>query len=210
MLQTAQKKLVPLSHVYRGGTAGQDRQGGTSLGTRAGQHSLKALAHKHLRCPTQVGQVGQGRDKTQKSCPTLHPPVGQENGAEKAVGQRHVADRVTPSFVDPTPLPVDWAPDAWEGRPCCYLPHVPERLRGILPFDLQGMGIPAEGLPAALRGFSRSGWRLALEKGDKLRMVAAVRDARNENGCRGYLRVNRAAVLRQLKMWEESQCMVSF
>ena len=198
MLQTAQKKFVPLSHVDRGGTAGQNGQGGTSLGTRAGQHSLKALAHKHLRCPAQVGQAGQGRDKAQKSCPTGQTRVGQENGAEMGVERRHVADRVTPSFVD-------WAPDVWEGRLCCFLPHVPERLRGILHPDLQGMGIPAEGLPAALRGFSRSGWRLVLEKGDKLRMVAAVRDVRNEEGCRGYLRVNRAAVLRQLEQWEASK-----
>lgn len=120
---------------------------------------------------------------------------------ERGQSVRHLEKDTLPL----TPLLMDWTPDTWEGRPCCYLPHVPERLRGILHPDLQGMGIPAEGLPAALRGFSRSGWRLVLEKGDKLRMVAAVRDVRNEEGCRGYLRVNRAAVLRQLKMWEADQ-----
>ena len=98
------------------------------------------------------------------------------------------------------PLPMDWTPDTIEGRPCCYLPYVSERLRGILPPDLRGFGIPAEGLSSCLRQFSLAGWQLE-QDGEEVRMVKAHPHARMEQGCIGYLRVNSRRVLQELRQW---------
>ncbi len=100
----------------------------------------------------------------------------------------------------PVPLPMPWTPDTYEGRPCCYLPHVPERLRGLLPPDLKGFGIPAQGLPQELAQFSLAGWKLELD-GNDVRMIKAHAEARMERGCRDYLQANKALVLAALRQW---------
>ena len=102
----------------------------------------------------------------------------------------------------PAPLPMDWTPDTWDGRPCCFLPHVPARLRGVLPPDLRGMGVPSNGLPPFLRGFSACGWTLEAVRG-RLVLKQARPDARNADGCRGYLKANAAAVAADWRRWTE-------
>lgn len=102
------------------------------------------------------------------------------------------------------PLLVDWTPDRYEGRPCCYLPHVPERLREVLPSDLRGMAVHAEGLPLCLRPFSIGGWRLELD-GDDVRMVKMHAQARMEQGCRDFLRANYELVLAALRQCEDTK-----
>ena len=86
------------------------------------------------------------------------------------------------------------APDMLGGLPVCYLPQaVPDRLRGILPPDLRGMGRPLQGLPLVLRGISSCGWTLR-EAGGQLELMAGHGSPRNEDGVRGYLRVHREQI----------------
>ena len=203
MLQTAQNELVPLSHLYTRGTAGQTERRGTRSGTAAGQQSLKALAYALLRCPASAGQVGQQRDNGGKVCPTSYTQAGQKSRGEMDAGQERKARGDTHTFCAPAPLPMDWTPDIWDGRPCCFLPHVPARLRGVLPLDLRGLGVPKEGLPPFLRGCSACGWTLELVAG-RLELKQSRPDARNEDGCRGYLKANAAAVAADLRRWEEA------
>jgi len=93
-----------------------------------------------------------------------------------------------------TALPVPYAPDMLDGRPVCYLPEeTPERLRGILPPDLRGLGVPMQGLPLSLRGISACGWTLA-ETGGRLELRKARPDARNAEGVAGYFRAHHATV----------------
>ena len=64
------------------------------------------------------------------------------------------------------PANLSWAPDRIEGRSCCLLP-VPGR-NGEPPLqlhDLQGMGVPARGIPIEFRPISRNGWTIAMDKG---------------------------------------------
>lgn len=100
------------------------------------------------------------------------------------------------------PLSLPWTPDEWDGRPCCFLPYVPARLRGVLPPDLRGMGVPSNGLPPFLRGFSACGWSLDIVAG-RLTLKQARPDARNADGCRDYLRVNLDAVAADWRHWTE-------
>lgn len=96
------------------------------------------------------------------------------------------------------------APDTFEGRPCCYLPQeTPERLRGIMPPDLQGLGVPMQGLPLVLRGISACGWRPELVNGRlELRPVRA--DARNEEGVLGYFSKHREKIESEWGRWKEA------
>ena len=102
----------------------------------------------------------------------------------------------------PAPVP-DWTPDTWDGRPCCFLPYTtPARLRGILPPDLRGMGVPSNALPPFLRGFSACGWSLELVAG-RLTLNQARPDARNKEGCRKYLDINTAMVMHDWWLYEK-------
>lgn len=103
------------------------------------------------------------------------------------------------------PLSMPWTPDTYEGRPCCYLPHVPRRLGGLLPPDLKGFGVPSQCLPNGLAQFSLAGWRLELD-GEEVRMVKVHPQARMEKGCRGYLRANYELVLASLRQWGGMAC----
>lgn len=171
--------VVPLSQPLGVGQWDNPQKVGTRLGTNAGQIDLKALARKVLE-----------RDKAWDK---------RRTSTENSVGQnRAFCPSLLPSKTDSPALPMDWTPDTWEGRPCCYLPHTPERLRGVLLPDLQGMGIPANGLPLCLRGFSRNGWTLELADG-RPALKKAHPHARNEDGAQGYLRVHAASVARA---WE--------
>ena len=94
-----------------------------------------------------------------------------------------------------------FAPDMLDGLPVCYLPQeVPDRLRGIMPPDLRGLGVPTQGLPLSLRGISACGWTLA-ETDGRLELRKARPDARNEEGVRGYLRVHCDTVAGDWKKW---------
>lgn len=94
-------------------------------------------------------------------------------------------------------------PDTFEGKPCCFLPQeTPERLRGILPPDLQGMGIPMQGLPLILRGISACGW--TLENGvNGLEIRKSRQNARNAEGVLGYFRVHRKGIEKAFFEWKE-------
>jgi len=86
------------------------------------------------------------------------------------------------------------SPDMLDGWPVCYLPQeTPERLRGIMPPDLRGLGVPIQGLPLSLRGISACGWTLE-EKDGRLELQKARVNARNEEGVRGYLRLHYASI----------------
>ena len=94
----------------------------------------------------------------------------------------------------PAALPVPYAPDMLDGRPVCYLPQeTPERLRGILPPDLRGLGVPMQGLPLSLRGISACGWKLEMLDG-RLKLSQARADARNAEGVAAYVRIHGAAI----------------
>ena len=104
------------------------------------------------------------------------------------------------------PLPMPWTPSEFEDRPCCWLPvPLPERMRGLELEDLQGFGIPAEGLPSTLRQFSRNGWRLRFDDGGDVEMVAGP-GARREDGCGAYLDAMRGKVKAHLRQWEGTLC----
>lgn len=91
-------------------------------------------------------------------------------------------------------LPVPYAPDTLDGLPVCYLPQeTPERLRGILPPDLRGLGVPMQGLPLSLRGISACGWKLEMLDA-RLKLSQARADARNAKGVVAYVRVHGAAI----------------
>ena len=99
-------------------------------------------------------------------------------------------------------LPVPYAPDMLDGRPVCYLPQeTPERLRGILPPDLQGLGVPMEGLPLSLRGLSACGWRPEFVNG-RLELRKARADARNAEGVAAYMSVHSVAVAEDWQRWK--------
>ena len=100
------------------------------------------------------------------------------------------------------PLPMEWTPDRLNGLPICYLPYLPERLRGVVPPDLRGLGVPMEGLPVSLRGISSCGWTLELLDG-KLELKQASQEARNRAGCEGYLRVCYEAVATAWRAYHE-------
>lgn len=101
------------------------------------------------------------------------------------------------------PLPMRCAPDTIECRPCCLLsPPLPERLRGVVPPDLRGLGVPMEGLPVSLRGISSCGWTLELLDG-KLELKQASQETRNRAGCEGYLRVCYEAVSSAWRAYHE-------
>lgn len=121
-------------------------------------------------------------------------PNGVPNYEKHETGQTHPIDLV--------PLPVEWTPDKWDGRPCCFLPHTPERLRGVIPTDLRGMRIPSNGLPPFLRGISACGWTLELSGGE-LHLKRAHPAARNEAGCLGYIRIHAKNVAADWRLWRE-------
>lgn len=97
-----QKRLVPLSHVPGGGTAGQGVSGGTTLGTSMGQTSLKALARAKIGGTSRGTNVGQA----EKSCPTASTPRGTKYGDE------FERNRQTSVGQNPAPSPVGDATDA--------------------------------------------------------------------------------------------------
>ena len=193
MMQTTQNEsvpFVPLSHVYIGGTVGQTYQSGTGNGTTGGTRSLKAIIQARLNRPTHAGQVGQERDKKEKCCPTPPCSSGTKGGLVPRLSHLTMLD----------PLPMDWTPDRLDGLPICYLPNTPERLRGLVPPDLRGMGVPAEGLPLSLRSFSIGGWSFELaHNGAVLRRVHPL--ARMESGLLKYFAVNRIVIATDLRRW---------
>ena len=144
-------------------------------------------------CPTSVNTVGR---------PETLATVGLSDMSDtsdiKTAGAKPNCESKPPA-----PLPMDWTPDTWDGRPCCFLPHVPARLRGVLPPDLRGMGVPSNGLPPFLRGFSACGWTLEAVRG-RLVLKQARPDARNADGCRGYLKANAAAVAADWRRWQKA------
>lgn len=90
--------------------------------------------------------------------------------------------------------------------PCSRLPFIPATLDGfpccwLYDDDLQGMGIPAGGLPAALRDFSLNGWSLGFDAAGKVKMYPGPQ-TKWERGCRGYLEANYENVAAGLKAWE--------
>lgn len=121
-------------------------------------------------------------------------PNGVPDYEKHETGQTHLIDLV--------PLPVEWTPDEWDGRPCCFLPHTPERLRGVIPPDLRGMRIPSNGLPPFLRGISACGWTLEFSGGE-LHLKRAHPAARNEAGCLGYMRIHAKDVAADWRLWRE-------
>ncbi len=103
-------------------------------------------------------------------------------------------------------LRLDFTPDVVDRRPVCYLPQeTPERLRGIMPPDLRGMGIPTQGLPLILRGISACGWTLESKAG-RLELRKARVDARNREGVEAFLGAHRAQIAATWQNWEKLIC----
>jgi len=119
-----------------------------------------------------------------KSSPKTPKIIEGEKVGVKECGQLKAENPETPR-----------APDTFEGKPCCFLPQeTPERLRGILPPDLQGMGLPMQGLPPILRGISACGW--TLENGESgLEIRRSRPNARNEEGVKKYFQKHEKRIL---------------
>ena len=106
--------------------------------------------------------------------------------------------------IQKTPARLEFKPDTLNGRAVCYLPQeMPERLRGIMPADLRGMGIPMQGLPLALRGISACGWSLESIAG-RLEICQARIDARNREGVEGYLKAHRERITALWERWKDA------
>ena len=169
--------------------AGGDFPGLLAYGIRKNLHRVYEIPGRTTCSAALAALTGEVVDPAAFQVPTSTASTPSAGGARAD----HAAD-FAPMAMERPPVPSLSMPDMLGGRPVCYLPQEPpERLRGILPPDLRGMGIPKEGLPLVMRGISSCGWTLR-EAGGELELMAGHGSPRNEEGVRGYLRVHREQI----------------
>lgn len=170
---------TPLRHR----TVGQGQKYDTSIGTSAGQTSIKALA-----------LAKKNRDKHWDNSGTgIKNPVPQigSRGTENET----VPDRIRQVF-DGVPMPGnDNFPEA--------NPTTIERLAGTAKQDKRGFGVPSNSLPLHLRPIGYAGWKLELTKDGRAVLVSDRRGADEPWDCMTWLASNYEFCKAALLEWQQ-------